>query len=151
MRTVSKFAHFLLGNSCNSGQVPWLSYLKQITPWVKVVMDCARQQIVIQELEELRLSASHSRPQFLHSQKEKTLYGLPHWLVLISTDVKVKVKSLSHVRFFVTPWTVAHQTPPSVGFSRQECWSGLPFPSHTANSTIIRRPVLRSAQANSLL
>ena len=40
-----------------------------------------------------------------------------------------KVKSLSHVRLFVTPWTVAHQASPSMGFSRQECWSGLPFPS----------------------
>ena len=44
-------------------------------------------------------------------------------------EVKVKVKSLSHVRLFVTPWTVAHQAPPSMGFSRQEYWSGLPFPS----------------------
>ena len=43
--------------------------------------------------------------------------------------MKVKVKSLSHVRLFRTPWTVAYQTPPSMGFSRQECWSGLPFPS----------------------
>ena len=41
--------------------------------------------------------------------------------------VKVKVKSLSHVRLFVTPWTVAHQAPPSMEFSRQEYWSGLPF------------------------
>ena len=41
----------------------------------------------------------------------------------------VKVKSLSRVRLFVTPWTVAYQAPPSMGFSRQECWSGLPFPS----------------------
>ena len=40
-----------------------------------------------------------------------------------------KVKSLSRVRLFVTPWTVAHQAPPSMGFSRQEYWSGLPFPS----------------------
>ena len=39
------------------------------------------------------------------------------------------VKSLSHVRLFATPWTVAYQTPPSMGFSRQEYWSGLPFPS----------------------
>ena len=37
--------------------------------------------------------------------------------------------SLSHVRLFATPWTVAYQAPPSVGFSRQENWSGLPFPS----------------------
>ena len=41
----------------------------------------------------------------------------------------MKVNSLSHVRLFVTPWTVAHQAPPLMGFSRQEYWSGLPFPS----------------------
>ena len=43
--------------------------------------------------------------------------------------VKVKVKSLSHVQLFATPWTVAYQAPSSMGFSRQECWSELPFPS----------------------
>ena len=37
------------------------------------------------------------------------------------------VKSLSRVRLFATPWTVAYQAPPSMGFSRQEYWSGLPF------------------------
>ena len=42
---------------------------------------------------------------------------------------KVKVKSLSRVRLFATPWTVAYQAPLSTGFSRQEYWSGLPFPS----------------------
>ena len=41
----------------------------------------------------------------------------------------MKVKSLSHVQLFATPRTVAYQAPPSVGFSRQEYWSGLPFPS----------------------
>ena len=39
------------------------------------------------------------------------------------------MKSLSHVRLFMTPWTVACQAPLSMGFSRQEYWSGLPFPS----------------------
>ena len=39
------------------------------------------------------------------------------------------MKSLSHVELFATPWTVAHQAPPSMEFSRQEYWSGLPFPS----------------------
>ena len=43
--------------------------------------------------------------------------------------MKVKVKSLSRVRLFATPWTVAYQAPLSMGFSRQERWSGLPFPS----------------------
>ena len=43
--------------------------------------------------------------------------------------VVMKVKSLSRVRLFATLWTVAHQAPPFMGFSRQEYWSGLPFPS----------------------
>ena len=42
---------------------------------------------------------------------------------------KVKVKSLSRVRLFATPWTAAHQAPPSMGFSGQEYWSGVPLPS----------------------
>ena len=42
---------------------------------------------------------------------------------------KVKVKSLSPVRLWATPWTSAHQAPPSMGFSRQEYWSGVPLPS----------------------
>jgi len=42
---------------------------------------------------------------------------------------KVKVKSLSHVRLVATPWTATYQAPPSMGFSRQEYWSGLPLPS----------------------
>ena len=42
---------------------------------------------------------------------------------------KLKGKSLSHVQLFRTPWAVAHQAPPSVGFARQEHWSGVPFPS----------------------
>ena len=39
------------------------------------------------------------------------------------------VQLLSHVRLFATPWTIAHQAPLSMGFSRQEYWSRLPFPS----------------------
>ena len=42
---------------------------------------------------------------------------------------KVKVKSLSHVRLFTTPWPAAYQAPLSMGFSRQEYWSELPLPS----------------------
>ena len=50
---------------------------------------------------------------------------------------KVKVKPLSCVRLFATPWTAAYQAPPSVGFSRQEHWSGVPLPSP---DTIHRKP-----------
>ena len=42
---------------------------------------------------------------------------------------KVKAKSLSRVRLFATPWTAVYQAPPSMGFSRQVYWSGLPLPS----------------------
>ena len=65
--------------------------------------------------------------------------------------VKVKVKSLSCVRLFATPWTVARQAPLSMGFSRQDYWSGLPFPSpgNLPNPGIeFRSPTL---QADSLL
>ena len=44
---------------------------------------------------------------------------------------KVKVMSLSHVQLLATPWTAACQAPPSMGFSRQEYWSGVPLPSPT--------------------
>ena len=46
-----------------------------------------------------------------------------------------EVKSLSRVRLFVTPWTAGHQAPPSMGFSRQEDWRGVPLPSPTAEHT----------------
>ena len=49
-----------------------------------------------------------------------------HFVLKVSCEV---VKSLSHVWLFATPWTVAHQAPPSMEFSRQEYWSELPFPS----------------------
>ena len=48
---------------------------------------------------------------------------------------KVKVKSLSHVRLLATPWTAAYQVPPSMGFPRQEYWSGLPLPSLVLNKS----------------
>ena len=41
---------------------------------------------------------------------------------------KVKGKLLSHVQLLATPWTAAHQVPPSMGFSRQEYWNGVPLP-----------------------
>ena len=49
----------------------------------------------------------------------------------------MKVKSLSRVRLLVTPWTAAHQAPPSMGFSRQEYWSGVPLPFPGAGMTSV--------------
>ena len=50
-------------------------------------------------------------------------------MMLHHMSKKVKVKSLSRVQLFATPWTAAYHAPPSMGFSRQEYWSELPFPS----------------------
>ena len=65
--------------------------------------------------------------------------------------VKVKVKSLSRVRLFATPWTVARQAPLSMGFSRQEYWSGLPFPSPGDLPNSGMEPGSPALQADSLL
>ena len=57
------------------------------------------------------------------------------WVAISFSNVwkwKVKVKLLSRVRLFTTPWTAAYQAPLSMGFSRQEYWSGLPLPSPIA-------------------
>ena len=51
------------------------------------------------------------------------------FLISLAKTLVSKVKSLSRVRLFVTPWTTARQAPQSMAFSRQEYWSGLPFPS----------------------
>ena len=48
--------------------------------------------------------------------------------VCVRARVHACMHTLSHVLLFVTTWTVAHQAPLSMGFSRQEYWSGLPFP-----------------------
>ena len=49
-----------------------------------------------------------------------------------------KVKSLSRVRLLATPWTAAHQAPPSTGSSRQEYWSGMPLPSPFTEYTLLQ-------------
>ena len=54
--------------------------------------------------------------------------GFEWFGLIIASICSFKMKSLSRVRPFATPWTVAHQVSPSEGFSRQEYYSGLPFP-----------------------
>ena len=64
---------------------------------------------------------------------------------------KVKVKPLSSVRLFATPWTVAYQAPPSMEFSKQEYWSGLPFPSPGDLPNLGIEPGSPALQADTLL
>ena len=61
---------------------------------------------------------------------------------------KVKVKALSCVRLFSNPWTAAYQAPPSIGFSRQEYWSGVPLPSPSLEVRDHRIPVGCRAEVN---
>ena len=60
--------------------------------------------------------------------------GRKCFISLIMRELQIKIMLLllshfSHVQLCVTPWTAAHQAPPSMGFSRQEYWSGVPLPS----------------------
>ena len=68
------------------------------------------------------LSGIEPRPPALETE------GLNHWTTR-EVLLLLLLSRFSCVRLFVTPWMAAHQTPPSLGFSRQEHWSGLPFPS----------------------
>ena len=67
-----------------------------------------------------------TEPRWTYQAGDTDIPYLPH---MITCLLESEVKSLSRVRLFVTPCTVAHQAPPSMGFSRQEYWSGLPLPS----------------------
>ena len=63
-------------------------------------------------------------PQFV------AIYTVKGFGAINKAESEVKVKSLSHVQFFMTPWTVAYQASPSMGFSRQEYWIGCHFLLH---------------------
>ena len=64
--------------------------------------------------------------------------------------IGVSMCTLSHVQFFATPWTVAHQASLSMGFSKQEYWRGLPFPSPGDLPDPGMKPVSPALQADSL-
>ena len=62
----------------------------------------------------------------------------------------MKVKSVSHVQLFATPWTVAYQAPPSMEFPRQEYWSGVPFRSPEDLPNPMNEPLSPALQADAL-
>ena len=70
---------------------------------------------------------THESNTIIKQKKEHFLTTL--YTAGIVTDFMHGVQSLSRVRLFSTPWTAAYQAPPSMGFSRQEYWSGVPLPS----------------------
>ena len=72
------------------------------------------------------------------------------WMAIsFSSDKEVsEVKSLSRVRLFVTPWTVAYQAPLSMGFSRQEYWNGLPLPSPKSQTSMAQNRISSQSSRN---
>ena len=87
---------------------------------------------MIQNLEnkmESQINSLETRIEKMPERFNKDLEEIKKSQYIMNNAINEQVKSLSHVRLFATPWTVAHQAPLSMGFSRQEYWSGLPFPS----------------------
>ena len=82
----------------------------------------------------LKSNKTRCRTNHLHMMERDTLQATMHneGVTVINIFVPIMgcmLSRFSHVRLFVTPWTVACHTPLSMGFSRQAYWSGLPFPS----------------------
>ena len=65
-----------------------------------------------------------------------------HFLLKCMKVKSLKMKSFSHVRLFTIPWTVAYQALPSMGFPRQEYWSGVPLPSPSSPLLLFSRQVV---------
>ena len=85
---------------------------------------------MIQTLEnkiESQIKSLETRTEKMQEMFNKDLEEIKKSQYIMNNAINEQVKSLSHVRLFATPWTVAHQAPPSMGFSRQEYWIGLPF------------------------
>ena len=109
-------------------------------------MDCSLQDSSVQWISQARILAAAAKLLQLCLTLCDPIDGSPpgspipgifqartlEWVAVAFSDAwkwKVKVKSLSHVQLFATLWTAAPQAPPSVRFSRQEYWSGVPLPS----------------------
>ena len=122
----------------------WLSHWNSPCQlWAKLFGNYKSSHHCHQGLDDKSVSPLHQFPSTGHSHRKHTAGTAPEtlskaWWGRISNCspipsmvivTKVKVKSLSRVRLFATLWTVGYKAPPFMGFSRQEYWSGLPFPS----------------------
>ena len=140
------------GLRCSSQHVPW--------PGIKSVSPAFQGRFLTtgpQEKPQVWAFETHDdQIQKLIKTKEdarRPKYGDKHRLgiVLCQQHKWSEVKSLSRVQLFATPWTVAYQAPPSMGFSRQEYWNGLPFPSPgQQHRTTLRTQLTTQAPMNYL-
>ena len=103
-RQLERFFHFIVAPEISRAFVSWSVYIVHFKATATFVI--------------------HTRN---HKKASRTKMYIIHLYVCVYFTKRWKNKH--RVQLFVTPWSVAHQAPPSMGFSRQECWSGLPFPS----------------------
>ena len=114
---------------------PWYSYLQKSSYIFRYQHHKSKEKVVlvIDWFIEMAPFLSLISTTVQHLKTFHLLFGIHSmsWVQLFMLTIQVwsEVKSLSHVWLFKTPWTVAYQIPPSMGFSRQEYWNGLPFPS----------------------
>ena len=122
--------------------ITWLNWLqssfstlKLLCPAVAAAAAAKSRQSCLTLCDPIDCSPLGSRvPWILHA---RTL----EWVAISFSNAwkwKVKVKSLSRIWLLATPWTVAYQAPPSMGFSRQEYWSGLPLSSPTLPYLVVK-------------
>ena len=117
---------------CHAPIVKWrpLSHVWLFeTPWTIQAMEFSRPELL--EWVSFPFSRGSSQPRNQTGVSCIAGWFSTNWAIREAQSYMrtMKVKSLSRVRLCATPWTVARQAPPSMGFSRQEYWSGLPFPS----------------------
>ena len=136
----SEILFFGLQNHCGQWPQPWNE--KKLAPWKKSYDKPAAAAAAksLQSCPTLCDPIDGSPPgsPVLGILQARTL----EWVAICFSNAwkwKVKVKSLSRVRLLATPWTAAFQAPPSMGFSRQEYWSGVPLPSPMTNLDSIKK------------
>ena len=132
MKTIIKFSGF--ETHVFEAKAPCVSPFARQSD--KAILSCFTQNLCLWDL--IRQGCTE-RPSFRVTK-------LPQMLSVQKERKWKKVKSLSRLRLFATPWTVAHQAPLSMEFFRQEYWSGLPFPSPSDLNPGIEpgSPVLRA-------
>jgi len=115
---------------------PWDSPGKNIGVGCHFLLQCMKVKVKVKSLSQVRLfttpwSATYQAPLSMGFSRQEYWSGLPLPSPSNTRAFHLFYAMLSHfsrVRLCATPWTAAHQAPPSLGFSRQEHWSGLPFP-----------------------
>ena len=100
---------------------------RQTTKWKKIFLICSSDIVFYSEYIKTYHNSIVRQKMWLINEQKIWKYRLEKNMTANKKEKKVNL--LSRVWLFVTPWTVAHQIPPSMEFSRQEYWSGLPFPS----------------------